>query len=419
MTKKIRTILFLICLFLFLTIAPSIIFYSQGYRFDFDPPGGGKKISQTGGFFLNILPKQSEIYLDGKLVKKTDFFFGSALSDNLLPKKYKIEVKKDGFFPWEKNLEIKEKQVTDAKNIILFPKNPEFNLLTKGIQSFWFSPNGKKIILKEIEENVWDLKLYDLEKMIKSHLIEETDIFAKGVDLLNLEFSDNSKEIYLNTGMKEQKKNFILKIDEFQPVLTEKEIIPLSENIIAFEIFNNNNYYLDISGNLYKNETKLSAIPFPIKKETGYTLKVFQNFLFLQENEILYLFDQNTKSFDKFFEKILGLKISPDLQKIVYFSESEIWLLSDDEKIFLFRLSEKIRDCFWLNSNYLIFSTENSIKITEIDERDRINIVDLPEFENSSKNSVSTESTIFWNKHDKKLYVLKENSLYQSDNLLP
>ena len=393
-------------MFLFLIIAPSIIFYSQGYRFDFET----KKITQTGGLFLNILPKQSEIYLDRKLVKKTDFFFGSAFIENLLPRKYNVRVKKQGFFPWNKDLEIKEKQVTDAKNIILFPENPELNLLTKGVENFWFSPNGKKIILKENEENTWALKLYDLDKMIKSHLIEETDIFAKGVELLNLEFSQDSKEIYLNVGMKEQEKNFILKINEVEPMLFEKEIVLPAENIIASEIFINNNYYLDISGNLYKNETKLSEKPFPIKKETGYTLKVFQNFLFLQENEILYLFDQDAKSFDKFFEKTLGLKISPCLEKIVYFSDSEIWLLSDDEKIFLFRLSEKIRNCFWLNSDYLIFSTENSVKITEIDKRDHLNIVEISKSENPK---------IFWNKYDKKLYVLKENSLYQSCNLLP
>jgi len=83
MTKKTRTILFLICLFLFLLIAPSAIFYSQGYRFDFD----SKKITQTGGLFLKVFPKSAEIYLDGKLKKKTDFFFGSILIENLLPKK--------------------------------------------------------------------------------------------------------------------------------------------------------------------------------------------------------------------------------------------------------------------------------------------------------------------------------------------
>ena len=132
MTKRTRTILFLICLFLFLLIAPLAIFYSQGYRFDFD----SKKITQTGGLFLKVFPKSAEIYLDGKLKKKTDFFFGSILIENLLPKKYKIEIKKEGYFTWEKNLEIREKEVTEAKNVILFPENSNFTILTKGVKKF-------------------------------------------------------------------------------------------------------------------------------------------------------------------------------------------------------------------------------------------------------------------------------------------
>jgi len=98
MTKKTRTILFLVFLFIFLSAAPAVVLYSQGYRIDFD----NKKISRTGGLFLKIEPKQVEIYLDGKLTEKTDFFFGSVLIENLLPKKYEIEIKKPEFATWEK-----------------------------------------------------------------------------------------------------------------------------------------------------------------------------------------------------------------------------------------------------------------------------------------------------------------------------
>lgn len=83
---------------MFLLIAPSIVLYSQGYRIDFE----NKKITQTGGLFLKISPKQADIYLNGKLSRKTDFFFGSALIENLLPKKYKLEIKKTGYQSWKK-----------------------------------------------------------------------------------------------------------------------------------------------------------------------------------------------------------------------------------------------------------------------------------------------------------------------------
>lgn len=412
MTKKTRTILFLIFLFLFLLAAPAAILYSQGYRFDFER----KKITQTGGFFLKAEPKQVEIYIDGKLAKKTDFFFGSALLEDLLPKRHKIEVKKEGHFNWEKDLEIREKEVTEVKNLVLFPKNLNFRILTKGIENFWFSPDGKKIILKESGEQGWALKLYDLGKNIKSHLIEEGDVYSKGAELIDLELSEDSREISLTIGMKEQEKTFILKLDKMPPQLVEKEVALPTKNILASQKQNQDVYYLDNSGYVFKNEEKLNEVAFPMQPETEYALEIFQNFLFLRENQNLYLFNPDSKSFEKFFENLKGLKISPDNKKLVFFSDSEIWILflknegikKAGEKLFISRLSKKIGDVSWLNSDYLVFNSENNLKIVEIDDRDRIQTWDIGN---------SSNPKIYFNRSNRKLYILSQGNLFVSEEL--
>jgi hypothetical protein len=423
METKTRKILFLICLFLFLVITPLAVLYSQGYRIDFKT----KKITQTGGLFLKILPKSTEIYLDSKLKKKTDFFFGSALIENLLPKKYKVLIRKDGFHSWEKELQVKERMVTSVEYIILFPQNPKFNFLTQKVEKFWFSPDQKKIILKETGEEGWSLKLYDIQKNIKSHLIQEKDIYAKGADLLNLEFSDNT-EISLEIGMKEQIKHFTLDLTTIPPLLTEKEeeLLPFN-NIVTYKKLNEEIFYLDNRGNLFKTnkefelKEKLTEIPFSLSPETEYGLEKFNDFIFLKENMDLYWLNPESNSFEKFFDSINGLKISPDQGKLVYFSNYETWILflkekqdqpskRAGEKTFLFRLSEKIEDVAWLNSHYLIFTVGNKIKITEIDDRDRINVIDLADFENPQ---------IFFNNTDKKLYLLSNEKLHQSQPLIP
>lgn len=437
MTKRTRTILFLICVFLFISVAPIIVLYSQGFRFDF----GLKKFTQTGGFFVKAEPKQVEIFIDGKLIKKTDFFFGSALIENLIPKKYKIRLEKTGYSPWEKVLEIKEKGVTEVKNIVLFPQNPNFTILTKDVENFWFSPDERKIILKEGGEEGWALKLYDLEKNLKSHLINEKDIYQKGVDLLNLDFSKDEKEIYLEIGMKEQLKNFTLRYDKIPPTLAEKATTTIPKDIITYSEqdaryvgrttryreLNNNIYYLDNLGYIYRADNtfspqeRINQIAFLLKQETEYKLEIFSNYIFIKEEQNLYLFNPEAKSFEKFFEPIKDFKISPDNKKIVYFSDYEIWILFLEdaseqpqrkigEKLFLTRFSEKIGDIFWLNQNYLTFNVGNKIKVSEIDERDKINIYDLNEF---------NEPRIFFNKTDEKLYILTKNNFYSSINLLP
>jgi hypothetical protein len=198
-----RKFLFLFFLFLFLIFGPILIFYSLGYRVDFEK----KKITKTGGIFIKALPKEVEILIDGKLKKKTDPFFGSALIENLLPKKYKVKVKKEGYFPWEKELEVEEEKVTEAKNLILFPKNLSFYQILNGVDQFWILPNGNELVLKEKEGEKWVLKSYSLEKKLRSYLISQDD-FGKEAEFLELNFGDDQIEVAVK--IKEGVKSFVL-----------------------------------------------------------------------------------------------------------------------------------------------------------------------------------------------------------------
>lgn len=420
MKKITRKLLFFFFLITFLITAPTIVLYFQGYRFDL----ANKKLTQTGGLFLKVYPKQTEVYIDGKLAKKTDFFFGSAFIENLLPKKHQIEIKKEGYFTWIKNLEIKEKEVTKIWTVILFPEKTGFKVLDESVERFWFSPDGKKIILYEKKGSDWVLKLYDLEKNLKSHLIEGKNIYSEETDLIKLDFASDSKVIFLEIGMKETLKYFTLEIDRVPPRLYETpKIEPASKDVVTSQIDGKDTYFLDKMGSLFKNGEKISEIPFPVKSETEYKLNIFSPYIFLTEDKNLYLFNPELNSFEKFFENLKSLKISPNYQKLVYFSDWEIWVLflrdkleeptkKAGEKLLITRLSEKIRDVFWLESDYLIFNAGNMIKIIEVDERDHPNMVDVP-FEKNIE-----EGEIFWNQTDRKLYILNEGNLFASEELL-
>jgi len=425
MKKKNRIILFFILFIAFLIISPLIILYSQGYRFNFKSPDH-KIITQTGGLFVAAKPKQVNIFLNQKLVKKTDFFFGSAFIKNILPGEYRIKLTKENFHPWEKTLKIEEKKVTEIKHILLFPEDSNISLLAKNTENIWLSPDQKMMVAKEKENNHWALKLYYLNKNTKSHLIREDEISINGVKLLNLNFSEDSKRIYLKTEIKGQIKNFSLDITRLPPLLKTKEETSLPKNIICQGKRGDDVYYLDNSGNLYKTDNsfslkeKMTDIPLSVTKEKNYKLFVFPEFIFLKEDSNLYLFSSNSRSFEKFFDNSITLKISLDLKKVLYASSFEIWILSleDDlnppkrkkgEPVFLVRLSDKIRDIFWLNSYYLIFSVGDKIKIAEIDTRDGINITEIAEFKNPK---------IIWSNAVKNLYILSGGNLFLCNNLL-
>ncbi|MFH1780535.1 MAG: hypothetical protein ABH841_00780 [Candidatus Nealsonbacteria bacterium] len=247
MIKKTRTILFASCVFLFALTASIIVLYSQGYRFDFET----LKIVQTGGLYFKVAPRSAQVHINGKLKDTTSIFTNSSLVKNLTPKIYAIEISKDGYYSWQKTLEVKEKQVTEAKNIILIPKVPEF--------------------------------------------------------------------------------------------------------------------------------TKLIATQTEIKNITS---------------------------------KFTAVATSSDGRKVIKANEHEIWIFfpKEDKTIFLTRFSENVGKIFWLNDNYLIFNVGNKIKAAEIDDRDRLNVIDITELKTPE---------IFWDSNSGKLYVLSEKTLYVSEKLLP
>ncbi len=488
MTRRTRKILFLFLLILFLIAAPLTVFYSLGWRLDWKT----KKVIQPGVFYFKVWPRSAEVYLDGGLKEKTDFFFGSVLIENLLSKKYDVEIKKQGFHSWKKTLEIKKREVTEAKNIVLIPQNPNFTVLTKEIEEFFFSPDKEKIILKEVsnkdsKSQGWALKLFEIDKKVKSHLIDETDISKEKVHLFDLKFSPDSNKILLELGLKEKVNYYLLEINKVPALLTsldflnsdvkkvyfhpknhqkllvllaltsetgeetralseidliDKKIsLPVLENLITCSILNESIYYLDASGFLFKTdlsfnqEERLNIIAFPLKEEAKYKITISNSRILLEENDILYIFDGNKKSFQKLFEPVKNFKFSPDSQKLVYFNDYEIWVLflgkkydqpqkEAGEKLFITRFSEKIDEIFWYTNHYLIFNAGDKIKIVEIDDRDKINIVDLAEFKDYNPPTASSHASgaspspeIFWG--NKKLYILSEENLYVSEELTP
>jgi len=160
MNKKTRTILFAICVFLFALTAPSIILYSQGYRFDFET----RKVVQTGGLYFKVAPRSAEVYLNSKFKNTTSVFTSSSLIENLLPKTYYAEIKKDGYYSWQKTLTVEERRVTEAKNITLIPKTPgltkldttpaEIKSIVSKFTASATSSDGQKVIEADKHE-IW------------------------------------------------------------------------------------------------------------------------------------------------------------------------------------------------------------------------------------------------------------------------
>jgi hypothetical protein len=431
-TNTRKAILF-IMLVLFVLFAPTLIFYSQGYRIDLK----NRSVTQTGGLFLKTQPKKTEAFIGGKLRGETDFFFGSVLIENLLPEKYSAEVKKEGYHSWKKTVEIKPKEVTEFKNITLFPEKLQFTFLLTGIDNPLFTPDSRKIVWEEKNGNSWSLKMYNLDSALKIHLVSEAEAFPnKDAEILDKKMSETGNELYLTIKVDGTVREYSMQLDNIPAKLQEVETenstgtvpVGLPSDSVTYISSGAYVYYLDEAGYVFRSsdflsgKERLNDEPITISKDRTYKLLRLSDFLLIEEEQgALYVLKNDSKKFDRIFSPVKSLSVSPDGRKLLYFSDYEIGILfleqineqpqrAKGDNIFLIRLSEKIGDVYWLTPDYLVFNTPTGIKITEIDNRDSINVVQISEF---------PDSKIVWLPGKNKLYVLSNKGLWSTESILP
>ena len=141
--RKRRTILVISGAF-FLALAPLLLFYTLGYRID-----RNFKIGRIGGLYVSSPVSGSEIFVNNEIEKQTNILQSGMFLQNLKTGLYSVIVAKDGYWTWQKTLEIKEGLVAEAR-AFLTPMNPKGTILFKGsFASVWASPYEKILLLEE------------------------------------------------------------------------------------------------------------------------------------------------------------------------------------------------------------------------------------------------------------------------------
>jgi len=432
MSRNFRTFLFIFFVSVFVIVTPSLVLYAQGYRINWPLEPGKKLVVKTGGFFVKTTPKQADVYINGKLREQTDFFFGSALLENFLPRQYQVEIKKTGYQTWGKNLEIKEKEVTEIRNVTLFPEHLAIAAVEKNVFDALISPDGKKIALREQDDNGWNLKLYDTAKGVISKLAGERDFSAKGAQLSHWSWKSDSKNINIDTTANGVGTGYAISIEKNPARISKSAAVSSTstEETTAKEI-NGNKYYLNQDGFIYKkdpsgNAVRIGGAQITVAPDAKYRLWVFGDYYFIAKNSELYVLKPGTESLEKIFDNLSSdMKLSPDGKKAVYASESEIWVFFLKDKtdqpttiggngIFITRLSEKISNCDWYNSDYIIFTAGGMIKTAEIDNRDKINIASLANFSGLDSAADAQKTQLIWDGEQKSAYLFFGNTLYKS-----
>ena len=128
----------------FFIVLPFIIMSATGYRFNIKK----NVLQKTGIIFLESKPENVDVWLNGKLVdNKTP-----ARMTNLLPNEYEIKLSKEGYYDWQKTVQVYESQTTNLQYIRLFKKDIEANNLIEGeiIEMVKLEGQDKLLLIKKI-----------------------------------------------------------------------------------------------------------------------------------------------------------------------------------------------------------------------------------------------------------------------------
>ncbi len=118
MTHSFRTKLFILFVGIFCVIGGGLLLYTQGYRIDL----ATWRIQKTGALYIETSVRPVSIELnDQSYADKSSFIQRGTFIQTVLPKRYRLVIKKDGYAPYEKNIAIVPGQVTRLLHVLMVP----------------------------------------------------------------------------------------------------------------------------------------------------------------------------------------------------------------------------------------------------------------------------------------------------------
>ena len=226
--KKFRLVVSLATLIFIGLGAFLVLRFAQGYRLDLKR----KTFSSTGILAITSVPEGAQVWIDGKLKTATDDNL------NLTPGDYWVEIKKDGFHPWQKKLIVEEQLVTSA-HADLFSTFPDLNALTfTGAVNPVLSPDFQKVVFGTAtasaeKQGLWVLDLSDSPLGFSREPRQIVRNGENGRDFAggNYQWSPDSKQVLATLNEEaingnQVERRFLVETDR---LTLEKQLVSLSE----------------------------------------------------------------------------------------------------------------------------------------------------------------------------------------------
>ncbi len=419
MTLRLRRVLYLFVFLLFFAIAPALIFYATGHRYDLIR----HNITSVGAIYIKSYPSGSPIYIDGqKTGKKTP---NRIL--NILPGLHTISVLRDGYEPWHKQLEVQPAETTFIRDIVLFLKDQTATPLSSGGTQFLtndaetaytyldasstihltslisesdytiptdpqpdkllaLSPTADTILFSS--KSLWYEVDVNTEKTnrISSHPLLATKVLWDPFnrDIVWLLHTQHLDTLNLLTGTDEQR---IPLIDDF--AFDGSHLITVTQNKDAALV---TVYARDTLSTIWKTSITTTE-PLHIAAVNNNGL------ITLQGTQSIWLADPSTDSVQSFEAKFISwhnnqLLFATDFETSYYTADTKTVQLID-------RGSEQLKTILWHPSgSYFLWQKGSTLSLVEMDGRDVRNIIPL-------NTAVGDMPHLMFDKKGSKIFILE------------
>jgi hypothetical protein len=280
--KKIRLIIFFL---IFIIISPLIVLYANGDIFN-----DGWNILKTGGVYINGAPNNSKIFINSKLKEETTFFERDILIKNFRADVYRIDVKKEGYNTWSKDVTVLNNMVSDA-NVFMLPQNIEFRDIFLKIDSEKKVGTTTLIIKKDNPEYSKIFKLFVVSTTTKLDLSTTNILGTKESPIVNgkINLWNKDKKIFISwTGKIDSAPKYFCDNGVCSSVL---EVINLKSDLTSLDFLPGYDGVIVVSSNSKVFAVQVENNPLKdiqiIYEGNSPTFKIFNGLLYVKDGNVL------------------------------------------------------------------------------------------------------------------------------------
>lgn len=464
--RKIRRIYFWVLFTLFFATVIPIVFYAMGYRFSLERG----IFVYTGSISIKSNPQIVDVAIDGikNTSKKINRLNNSYHIGGIKPGEHLIEVTSADYQSWSKRIVVNSGTSAEFWNVLLVKNEyPRTDYGIENIKKFFLRPDSQLAACVSENGDQTSIKVLDFSNLTVEEIFSSNEFkFVYGKE--NIEWSQQGNKIIVPVT-KDGGKNYLV-IDAKTKELTDlKEVVGSDDiNKVRWDPQNKDYFYYISENNLYRNDIQgdqkmliasqissydLSAqfvyyfqlpsgivykynpnsFSTPIQITTSgpqdmgnsnYKITAYddERIAMLNEEGKLYMYNKHAPEqyFRKLGDNIEDVQFSDDGKKLLFWSNWEIFVYftrdwevqpwrNENEMKDVIRFSKEMKNIQWAKDyEHVLFTVDNKIKVTEIDNRGKRSTADVASISDYNNWTISDS-------FNTKLFFIDNSNLFSID----